>query len=41
MAMRIDSDLRFATDHPGCRPIIFVPEVDLFALEDDCIVDAF
>ncbi|MBI5552097.1 MAG: hypothetical protein HY911_11380 [Desulfobacterales bacterium] len=41
MVLRIDSDLAVATDAEGCRPLCFVPEVDLFGLEDECIVDAF
>ena len=41
MVIRIDSDLVVHTESPGCRPIAFVPEVDLFGLEEECIVDAF
>jgi hypothetical protein len=41
MEIRIDSNLELSTDAAGCRPICFVPEVDLFGLEEECIVDAF
>lgn len=41
MEIRIDSNLDCSTDTAACHPICFVPEVDLFDLEETCIVDAF
>jgi hypothetical protein len=41
MQIEIDSDLKIKTADPHCLPIIFVPKVDLFGLEEECIIDAF
>jgi hypothetical protein len=41
MEIEIDSDLIVKVNVPGCEPIAFVPDVNLFALEDDSIIDAF
>jgi hypothetical protein len=41
MEIEIDSDLNCRSKDEGCMPIAFVPEVNLFDLEDDCIIDAF
>jgi len=41
MAFKIDSELKVQTDDPECQPIAFVPDVNLFALQDDSIIDAF
>jgi hypothetical protein len=39
--MTIDSDLGFTVREEGCEPVIFVPQVDLFKVEDENIIDAF
>ncbi|MBW1841575.1 MAG: hypothetical protein JRI75_07250 [Deltaproteobacteria bacterium] len=39
--IEIDSDLKYSVKEKGCEPIIFVPEVNLFQLEDDSIIDSF
>jgi len=41
MEIEIDSNLNIKTDDPKCLPIAFVPEVDVFGLEEECIIDAF
>jgi len=41
MRIEIDSDLHFKVDGDGCRPIVFVPDVNLFEIEDDSIIDSF
>lgn len=41
MTMEIDSRLRMGVREEGCSPVIFVPEVDLFSLDDDSIIEAF
>ena len=41
MDIEIDSDLAVRTKDAGCDPIAFVPEVNIFALKDDSIIDAF
>jgi len=41
MKMEIDSDLHYKTEDDGCEPVIFVPDVDLFNLKDDSIIDSF
>ncbi len=40
MTLEIDSDLNYKTEE-DCRPVIFVPDVDLFKLEDDSIIESF
>jgi len=37
----IDSDLNYAVKEEGCEPIVFVPDVNLFKLEDESIINAF
>ena len=39
--VEIDSELNFTVSDPGAQPLIFVPTVDLSALEDPSIIDAF
>jgi len=41
MEIEIDSDLRFRVREKACEPIIFVPDVDPFELEDESIINAF
>lgn len=41
MEIEIDSELGVKANDPDCEPIVFVPDVNLFALEDDSIIDAF
>jgi hypothetical protein len=41
MEIEIDSNLRYKTNDEGCEPIIFVPDVDLFTIKDDSIIDSF
>jgi len=41
MELSIDSDLRFTVTEDSCEPIVFVPDVDLFKLEDESIINAF
>jgi hypothetical protein len=41
MEIEIDSELAVQTNDPECRPIAFVPDVNVFALEDDSIIHAF
>ncbi len=41
MEIEIDSELVLTTKEPGCEPIAFVPDVNVFALEDDSIIHAF
>jgi len=39
--IKIDSDLNYAVKEEGCEPIVFVPDVNLFKLEDESIINAF
>jgi hypothetical protein len=39
--LEIDSDLHIKAQDPECVPIAYVPEVDLFGLDEECIVEAF
>ena len=41
MTLEIDNHLRIKVKEEGCRPVIFVPEVDFFNLDDDSIINAF
>ena len=41
MELAIDSNLNIKTDNPECLPIAFVPEVDVFGLDEACIIEAF
>ena len=41
MKIEIDSNLKFAVEDKACEPIVFVPDVNLFKIEDDSIIDAF
>ena len=41
MEIRIDSDLNCRVPETDCNPIVFIPDVDLFGLEDESIVGAF
>jgi hypothetical protein len=41
MVIEIDSNLDWNVEDQEFEPIIFVPHVDLFALEDDSIIDSF
>jgi len=41
MEMDIDSNLHLKSDDEKCKPIIFVPDVDLLNLQEDSIIDSF
>ena len=41
MTIEIDSHLNYKVKEKGCQPIIFVPDVDVFNLKQDSIIDAF
>jgi len=41
MEMDIDSNLQLKPDDKKCKPIIFVPDVDLFNLQEASIIDSF
>ncbi len=41
MEIKIDSDLTYIVKEEGCEPIVFVPDVNLFKLEDESIINAF
>lgn len=41
MEIEIDSDLNYTVKKEGCEPVIFIPDVNLFHLEDDSIIDSF
>ncbi len=38
MELEIDSDLNYSVKEQGCEPIVFVPDVDLFKIEDESII---
>ncbi len=39
--MLIDSDLNFTVKDEDCRPIVFMPDVDLLRLKEESIINAF
>jgi len=41
MEIEIDSNLYCKTNDESCEPVVFVPDVDLFNLKDDSIIDSF
>lgn len=41
MEIEIDSELVCKTKEKGCVPVVFVPDVNLFKLEDESIIEAF
>jgi hypothetical protein len=41
MEIEIDSDLNYKVKEEGCEPVVFVPDVNLFELEEDNIIDSF
>jgi len=41
MDLEIDQDLNYQVGDDGCRPIVFVPDVDVFKLADPSIIDSF
>ena len=41
MTIDIDSDLNFHAQGDGCDPLVFIPDVNLYELEDPSIIDAF
>jgi len=41
MKVEIDSNLAVKTKDKECMPIAFVPDINLTALKDDSIIDAF
>ena len=41
MRLTLDSDLNYQTKQEGCEPIVFIPDVNAYNLEDPNIIDAF
>jgi len=41
MEIEIDSDLNYKAKEEGCEPVVFVPDINLFELEEDSIIDSF
>jgi len=41
MEIEIDSKLRYKTNDESCEPVIFVPDINLFSIKDDSIIDSF
>ena len=41
MEIAIDSNLAYRAKEEGCRPVVFMPDVDLFKLKDKNIITAF
>ena len=41
LEIQIDSGLNYQVLKGGDKPIVFVPDVDLFKLKDDNIIEAF
>jgi len=41
MEIEIDSDLNYKVKEEGCEPVVFVPDINLFELEEDSIIDSF
>jgi len=41
MEIEIDHNLNYHVISEGCDPIIFMPDVDVFNLAEDSIIDAF
>jgi hypothetical protein len=41
MQIKIDSDLQYHIKVGGADPIVFVPEVNFYKLNDPSIIDAF
>ena len=41
MHIQIDSELSYSVEEAGADPMIFVPTVDLYALDEPTIIDAF
>jgi hypothetical protein len=41
MKIEIDSNLRYKTNDERCKPVIFVPDIDLSGIKDDSIIDSF
>ena len=41
MEIKIDSDLNYTVKEEGCEPVVLVPDVNLFKIEDESIINAF
>jgi hypothetical protein len=41
MHVEIDSDLTYSVRDEGADPLVFVPEVDLYKLEEPSIIESF
>lgn len=41
MHLEIDSDLNYSVSEAGADPLVFVPEVDLYKLEEPSIIGVF
>ena len=41
MEIEVDSRLNYKTSDESCKPIIFVPDMDLLNLKEDSIIDSF
>jgi len=41
MELQIDSDLNCSAKDETCKPIVFVPDVNVIEIEDESIINAF
>jgi len=41
MHVEIDSDLKYSVREEGADPLVFVPEVDLYELQEPSIIESF
>jgi len=41
MEIEIDSNLNYKANDERCEPVIFVPDINLFNIKDDSIIDSF
>lgn len=41
MEIEMDSELVYTVKDETCKPVIFVPDVNLFKVKDDSIIDSF
>jgi hypothetical protein len=41
MELMVDSNLDYTVKEKDCRPIVFMPDVDLLNLQEESIINAF
>ena len=41
MTLELDSEIEFSANEDDCRPVAFVPDVNLAELEEPSIIEAF